>query len=78
MRGWKKIDDAQYSYSGFNIHFTSDIIDRRAVDVMRAEKKVKDEQEENQEISFKASGDSFEEVKEKMVEKIDAFNSAHN
>lgn len=72
MSGWKKISNNLYSYRDFEIEYSIGIIERRAVDVMRATKEVVNEQEKIQK-PLETTGDSFKEVKEKIIQKIDAF-----
>lgn len=73
MDDWKELNNNQYFCRGFSIEYAMVIIDRRAVDYMRATKEVTDEQGETKKISFKTTGDSFEEVKSSICGKIEDY-----
>lgn len=79
MSDWKEInkDPYNYSYGGFLISYSFEIINRRAVDHMKATKKFVNNQGESEEIKFEATGDTYPQVKEKICNKIDAYNEAN-
>lgn len=77
LSGWEKvnINEPVYRYNGFLIRYSIEIVENQAVDIMRADKEI-NHTGEKKKINFKTIGESYEEAKGEICNKINVYNGA--